>query len=287
MTASPLITATALRRQLGAGTVVVDCRFSLADPRLGYRQYREGHIPGACYMSLDLHLSAPPARHGGRHPLPATKDLVATLREAGVDNDSLVVAYDDSNLAFAARLWWLLHYLGHTRVALLQGGYQAWLQAGYPWDRRDPSRDNGSFRPQLQLDRVVDVTQVKALVTEHSAPLIDAREPRRYRGEEEPIDPVAGHIPGALNFPWQEVTDSDGCARPAAEQQARWQHLPSDSDPVVYCGSGVTACVNLLSLHMAGKAARLYPGSWSDWCSYPALPVERVTPLGESNPNPQ
>ncbi|TQV78245.1 sulfurtransferase [Exilibacterium tricleocarpae] len=273
MTDALLLSAAELRRRLGPDTVVIDCRFSLADPRLGYRQYREGHVPGAHYFSLDMDMSGPVAPHGGRHPLPDTKDFVAKLRATGVNNDSLVVAYDDSGLAFAARLWWLLRYCGHTRVALLQGGFSAWSNAGYPRDRRTPDSDNGTFDPRLQLDWVVDVEQVQRLVKRGSAVLIDSREAHRYRGEEEPVDPVAGHIPGALNFPWQDAIDGGGCALPAAGQQARWQALPDDRNLVVYCGSGVTACVNLLSLHMAGKQARLYPGSWSDWCSYPQLPV--------------
>lgn len=273
MSMSPLITAAELKQRLGSDTAVIDCRFSLADPALGYRQYRDGHITGAYYFSLDRDLSAPPAEHGGRHPLPDTDTLVAKLNAAGINDHSLVVAYDDSHFSFAARLWWLLRYLGHDNVALLDGGYRAWVTAGYPLDRREPAPRSGRFQARPQRQWTADVKQVQSAIGDQATLLLDSREPARYRGEQEPIDPVAGHIPGALNFPWCEASDADGFALGIDAQRARWQALPPHRELIVYCGSGVSACANLLSLHLAGHRARLYPGSWSDWCSYAELPV--------------
>jgi thiosulfate/3-mercaptopyruvate sulfurtransferase len=253
--------------------VIVDCRFSLADPQRGQQQYKDSHIPGAFYLDLNRDLSSPVQAHGGRHPLPDSNQLAATLASIGVRSGNgqatWVIAYDDSHLAFAARLWWLLRYLGHDRVAVLDGGFSGWQTAGYPTTPDRPTPKAGTFVPQIRSDWVVDVEGVKAQMGHTNTVLIDSREEERYRGEQEPIDPIAGHIPGALNYPWQEVTDSQGFLRPISEQQQRWATLAEVEEMIVYCGSGVTACVNLLSLEMAGfKKSRLYAGSWSDWCSY-------------------
>jgi thiosulfate/3-mercaptopyruvate sulfurtransferase len=262
---------------------IADCRFSLADPELGQRQYRENHIPGAYYFDLNRDLSSPVGQHGGRHPLPDVNTLAAKLSAIGVNssNDrsenpnsenlsepSLVVAYDDSRFAFAARFWWLLRYLGHERVAILDGGFSSW-QAKYPVSQVMPEPKLGNFVPHVQGDRILDIKAVKSRQDRPGFVLVDSREGDRYRGEREPIDPVAGHIPGAINYSWQDVTTADGQIRSVAEQQQRWAKLASTEEIVVYCGSGVTACVNLFSLEAAGiRNAKLYPGSWSDWCSY-------------------
>jgi thiosulfate/3-mercaptopyruvate sulfurtransferase len=248
---------------------IADCRFSLADPQLGRQQYQTSHIPGAYYLDLNRDLSSPVGKHGGRHPLPNTTELAAKLSAMGITSQTTVVAYDDSRFAFAARLWWLLRYLGHERVVVLDGGFQGWLAAGYPTTADIPVAKVGEFIPNLQLEQVVDVATVKARKDLPEVVLVDARESDRYRGEREPIDPVAGHIPGAVNYPWQEVTDTQGYLKPVAEQQQRWQSLESTAEVIVYCGSGVTACVNLLSLELAGiSTGKLYAGSWSDWISY-------------------
>jgi thiosulfate/3-mercaptopyruvate sulfurtransferase len=255
--------------------VVADCRFSLADPDLGNRQYQSAHIPGAYYLSLDRQLSSPLQAHGGRHPLPDPQVLGPTLATMGIEhNQTLVVVYDDSKLAFAARLWWLLRYYGHDRVAVLNGGYGAWLSAGYPVNTALPTPKLGRFEPQVRSDWTMDIDQLRQPDSQRI--LIDAREAERYRGEREPIDPVAGHIPGAVNYPWQEAMDERGYLWPPRQQQRRWASLDSDLTKVSYCGSGVTACVNLLSMAIAGVTpALLYPGSWSDWCSYlPTAPKE-------------
>lgn len=263
----PVVSADWLAHHLNDRKVaIVDCRFSLTDASLGRQQYKSSHIPGAYYFDLNQDLSSPVEQHGGRHPLPDLDIFAAKLAQAGITNETLVAAYDDSRLAFAARFWWLLRYVGHDRVAVLDGGYQGWLKAKYPYTSLIPPKRSGEFRVNVQRDRTVNIEQVKA--RSDQAVLIDSREGERYRGEREPIDSIAGHIPGAVNFPWQDVTDANGYLKPLHEQQQRWSGVQSASELLVYCGSGVTACVNLLSLQLAGREAKLYAGSWSDWCSY-------------------
>ncbi|MDS3861676.1 sulfurtransferase [Thermosynechococcaceae cyanobacterium BACA0444] len=267
-------TAVVSRQWLGAllgqpGLVVIDCRFSLSDPGLGEQQYQQGHIPGAFYLHLNRDLSGPVETHGGRHPLPDPITLGQTLAKCGIDADTWVVAYDDSRACFAARLWWLLRWLGHDQVAVLDGGYQAYCQAQLPISKEIPSPQTGNFQPRPRLDWVVDYQFVKDYQPDLNRVLIDSREPARYQGEIEPIDPIAGHIPGAVNYPWTEITDLQGFVKSVPELQAHWQQLDDAAGLVVYCGSGVTACVNLLGLELAGRpGAKLYAGSWSDWCSY-------------------
>ncbi|MGB3207039.1 MAG: sulfurtransferase [Crinalium sp.] len=250
--------------------VIVDCRFSLADPKVGRQQYQTSHISGAYYLDLNLDLSSTVQLHGGRHPLPDPAELANKLATMGINSqETLVVAYDDSRFAFAARLWWLLRYLGHQQVALLDGGFSGWQKAGYGVNNQLPKPQPGKFVPHIQGDRMVDFNTVNARKDLSKVVLVDSRESDRYRGEREPIDPIAGHIPGAVNYPWQDVSDSIGYVLPVSEQQQRWKDIQQSEEIIVYCGSGVTACVNLLSLEMAGiQKAKLYAGSWSDWCSY-------------------
>jgi thiosulfate/3-mercaptopyruvate sulfurtransferase len=259
-----------------AGVVVVDCRFSLLEPNVGREQYAAGHIPGAFYLDLNQDLSAPVGAHGGRHPLPEVESFAAKIRDMGVTAETLVVAYDDARFAFAARLWWLLRWLGHERVAVLNGGLTAYRTAGYPLTTAMPTAQAGNWQPRPQAGWWVDIHEVKACKDLPGVVLIDSREPERYRGEREPIDPVAGHIPGAVNYPWQQITDDNGQLQPLTALQAHWATLPNSQEIMVYCGSGVTACVNVLGLAAAGYAlgadgAKLYAGSWSDWCSYLVL----------------
>jgi len=183
---------------------------------------------------------------------------------------TLVVVYDDSRFAFAARLWWLLRYLSHDAVALLDGGFGQWQALGFPVIQRLPQLHQSTpFLARLRPELSVDVTAVKAQVRNPGVILVDSRDGDRYRGEREPIDPLAGHIPGAVNYPWQEVSHKQGHLRSLVEQRARWENLMTAGELIVYCGSGVTACVNLYSLALVGIATgRLYPGGWSDWCSY-------------------
>ncbi|MGA1409491.1 MAG: sulfurtransferase [Prochlorotrichaceae cyanobacterium] len=271
--------------------VIVDCRFSLADPHQGRSLYAQGHLPGAVYLDLNQDLSSPPSPDRGRHPLPDLQILAAKLATIGVNfQDTWVVAYDDSRFAFASRLWWLLRYLGHDRVAVLDGGLVAWQAQGYPLSSQIPQPAPGHFVPQIRPEMSIDRLSLKGLLPQPGSQshltLIDSREAPRYRGEVEPIDPVAGHIPGAINACWQVVTTDQGWAQPLTFHQAYWnaklrlsalqdqetqdqeiQEQKTEETIVVYCGSGVTACVNLLSLTLAGfPQAKLYPGSWSEWC---------------------
>ena len=249
--------------------VIVDCRFSLANPKLGQQQYQEGHLPGAFYLDLDQDLSSPIQKHGGRHPLPNPEKLSAKLSEIGITSQqTLVVAYDDSRLAFASRLWWLLRYFGHNQVVLLDGGFSQWKNLDYPISSNIPNPKLRIFKPEIQSETLVDIETVKARKDLPGVVLIDSREPERYLGKTEPIDPIAGCIPGAVNYPWQEVTETTGFVK-INEQSQRWQNIKDSEEIIVYCGSGVTACVNLFSLELAGiDQAKLYGGSWSDWCSY-------------------
>ncbi|MEG5136213.1 MULTISPECIES: sulfurtransferase [unclassified Microcoleus] len=250
--------------------VIIDCRFALADAELGQKQYQESHIPGAFYLDLNRDLASAVGTHGGRHPLPNIIELADKLSAIGINSsETLVVVYDDSRLAFASRLWWLLRYMGHSKVALLDGGFSAWKAAGYPVTDVLPDRRDGKFVVELQPDLAVDIEVVKQRKDLPERVLVDSREGERYEGLREPIDPIAGHIPGAVNYPWQGVTDETGKVRSISEQKQRWTELEKAEEIIVYCGSGVTACVNLLSLEIAGiPDAKLYVGSWSDWCSY-------------------
>lgn len=267
-----MISATALDGLLNDPAqecVIFDCRFSLADFELGHRQYLEGHIPGALHLDMEQQMAGAKSTHGGRHPLPGAQEFTASMQQMGVNDTTLIIAYDENRLAGAARLWWLLQHFGHRRIRILDGGLPAWRAAGLPLSRDIPSPRQGNFQARPVAEQTRDYDWLSAHLEDARLQLIDSREAPRYQGLEEPIDPLAGHIPGALNYPWQEVTDADGFARPAPEQQARWRDLDPDKETLVYCGSGVTACVNLLSLTLAGyDNARLYPGSWSDWCTY-------------------
>lgn len=247
--------------------VIIDCRFSLADPQEGRRLYLAGHIPGAHYLDLNRDLSSPVGKHGGRHPLPEVSDLRQTLAACGIGPETDVVAYDASRFAFASRLWWLMRSLGYRSPRLLNGGYQAWIDSSNPVESGQPERAQadaaaGIFKGHCDIDGLREAQAGGAV-------LVDSRETRRYQGLEEPIDPVAGHIPGAINHPWQGVTEESGRVRDEAGLRAHWGDTLEAEQLVVYCGSGVTACVNLFSLALLGREdATLYAGSWSDWCSY-------------------
>lgn len=248
--------------------VILDCRYSLMNQELGFNQYQESHIEGAYFLDLNRDLSSPIQKHGGRHPLPDINQLAAKLSQIGVTSgETMIVAYDDSRFGFAARLWWLLRYMGHEYVAVLDGGFAGWQAQNYETSSTVPSVRVGKFIPNIQTEFVVDIETVKSRKDLPEVVLIDSREGDRYRGEREPIDPIAGHIEGAVNYPWMEVTNEQGFV--IANQGDRWQEVKNAQEAIVYCGSGVTACVNLLSLKLAGiETGKLYAGSWSDWSSY-------------------
>lgn len=258
--------------------VIVDCRFNLADTEAGRRAYREGHVPGACYAHLDEDLSGPTGLSGGRHPLPDPNRFAHTLGRWGIDENTQVVVYDDVGGGMAARLWWLLRWLGHKAVAVLNGGLPAWQQAGLPLATEVPEPRSGTY-PVHWLDTLawVDSAYVLANLERQDRLLIDARAAPRYRGEVEPNDPVAGHVPGAVNLPWEVNLDEQRRFQPAEVLKERFAAVLGERPParvVHMCGSGVTACHNLLAMEVAGlEGSRLYAGSWSEWVRDPARPV--------------
>lgn len=250
--------------------VIVDCRFQLADPSWGETEYFYSHIPGAYYLNLDRDLSSSVQQHGGRHPLPDIDTLSQKFVAMGiVKNETLVVAYDDSRFAFAARLWWILRCLGHSPVVLLDGGWQGWQNNNYLVDNIIPEVRSGNFAAEPNLSWLVDIDDVKSAQNQDSTVIVDSRDRDRYLGIREPIDPIAGSISGAVNSPWKQVSNESGYLKSQAAQQQLWQGYQQAEDIIVYCGSGVTACVNLFSLSLTGfKNTKLYGGGWSDWCSY-------------------
>jgi thiosulfate/3-mercaptopyruvate sulfurtransferase len=278
MTTRTLIEAEALASLLGDARLrVFDCRFDLARPAYGRTAYNDEHLPGAIFADLNTDLSAPATATSGRHPLPAPEEFAARLRAWGVNADSRVVAYDDNNGAYAARLWWMLRWLGHDDVAVLDGGMRRWLQLGLPLNEEVPAPAPGNFIARPRPGMAVAAADVLSASTNPAVRILDARAPERYRGEVEPIDKVAGHVPGARNHPFGMSLDSQGRFLPP---QALRNALAASLDGVepgsaiVYCGSGVTACHVLLALEHAGlTGARLYPGSWSEWSRDPSRPV--------------
>jgi len=280
MSLAQLITAADLHARLGtADLVLIDCRFALDDPAYGQRSYAEGHIPGARFADLERDLSGPVHKGvTGRHPLPAPAEFNRRLREWGLNDSSTVVLYDDGPGAFAARAWWLLAWLGkRDGVYLLDGGLQAWRAAGYPVSDAPPRVVPGTFDGQADNRLVLDADQLLQRLGTPQLTLLDARALPRFRGEVEPLDPVAGHIPGARCAAFTDNLGSEGRFLPAADLRQRFAAQLEDrpaSELVAYCGSGVTACHNLFALCLAGyPLAPLYAGSWSEWVTDPARPV--------------
>ena len=271
-----LISATDLAQQRRPDWVVLDCRHDLAHPQAGRAAYDATHIPGALFASLDHDLADhAPAADGsfrGRHPLPDIITFIATLRHWGVDEDSQVVAYDGQGGMFAARLWWMLRWAGHPAVAVLDGGLPAWTALGLPLATDVSSPAPGKLQQRPSLVRTVGAGDILA---QPQLKVLDARAPDRFRGENETLDPVGGHIPGAANRFFKDNLLPDGRFKPAAQLRAELGALVAEpASAVMQCGSGVTACHNLLALEVAGlPGAALYPGSWSEWCADPSRPV--------------
>ena len=256
--------------------VIVDCRHDLAKPDFGAAAFADNHLPGAQFLHLDHDLSGHKTGTNGRHPLPDPDSLAQRLGSIGIDNDTQVIAYDDAGGMFAARLWWLLNWLGHSRVALLDGGYQAWCREAKLLTPQLSTPRPATFTPHLQ-PLAVDVDFVAKHCGSDKVQLVDARSPDRFRGENESLDPVGGHIPGAINRFFKDNLQEDGRFKPAAVLRAEFDALLADRDPaeiVHQCGSGVTACHNVLAMEIAGlRGARLYAGSWSEWCADGSRPV--------------
>lgn len=280
---SPLITADELARLLAEGTgdvLVCDCSFELADPQAGERAHAAGHLPGAVYLNLDRDLSAPKTGRNGRHPLPERAEFVRRMGEIGLDDAMLVIAYDNAGGAYAARLWWMLRWAGHAAVRVLDGGIAAWRDAGGALQTGVlPPRPPGHFSLRSPRVSAVDFAELRATLGRGRRLIVDGRAADRFRGENETLDPVAGHIPGAANRCFRDNLAADGRFKPASQLQAEWLALMAGRAPtdlVQQCGSGVTACHNLLALEAAGlHGSALYAGSWSEWCAQPGAPVAR------------
>ncbi|MNZ35510.1 3-mercaptopyruvate sulfurtransferase [compost metagenome] len=282
MSLARLISPQDLARRLGQpGLVILDCRFALEDPAYGRRAHAAAHLPGACFADLEQDLSAPViAGKTGRHPLPDPQQLCQRLREWGASNDSEIVLYDDGPGAFAARAWWLLLWLGKREgVYLLDGGLSAWQAAGLRLEQHQPQPAPGDFAGRPDDSLVLGSDELLQRLSDPDLILLDARGLPRFRGEVEPIDPVAGHIPGAQCAAFIDNLGNDGRFLPAEVLRRRFAGLLGMRPPeqlVAYCGSGVTACHNLFALCLAGyPLARLYAGSWSEWITDPARPVAR------------
>ncbi len=255
---------------------IVDCTFSLADPKKGRQEYVQNHIPGACYFDLGVDLSGEVAEHGGRHPLPNIEEFIHKLERAGIDENTTVISYDQGEGAFAARFWLLLQYLGHEKVYVLDGGFKGWREGNYPVTSDVSTFNKTTFKSDINHDLLASMEEVKAVVDEQNSNivLIDSREERRYLGLEEPIDKKAGRIPGAINKPWFEGLNA-GYYKHAEIQKQRFSEINPDNEIIVYCGSGVTAAPNFLALKAAGfEKVKLYLGSFSDWISYQENKIE-------------
>lgn len=278
----------------GRPLMVFDCSFDLAQPAAGKAQYLQAHIPGAVFADLDHDLSAKhgvPGAHGsvaaseqaasgGRHPLPSREKFAAWLSSVGFRNDMQAVVYDRNGANYCGRLWWMLKWAGHDAVAVLDGGLQAWVAAGKPVAKgEEPTHFQSNFELGTPLRQLVTASEVQARLGQPGQTIVDARATPRYRGEVEPLDPVAGHIPGALNRPFGLNIGPDGKFKPAAELRAEFDALLQGKAPasvVHQCGSGVSAVPNVLAMEIAGLGSTaLFAGSWSEWCSDPARPVER------------
>jgi thiosulfate/3-mercaptopyruvate sulfurtransferase len=259
--------------------VVVDCRFSLEDVELGRRSYLQSHIPGAVYAHLDEDLCSPviPGTTG-RHPMPSAEKLIEKLEDWGIDSSSKIVAYDDAGGAMAAaRFWWLLGWLGHYAVSVLDGGWDAWLNSGEPTRSGQELRSSSCFIPRIKPSLLVETVEIVNRLGDPDLLLVDSRAVERYRGDVEPIDPIAGHIPGAIVSPYRDVLDENGFFLPVNQLRNHFKQILGSTpakNTIFYCGSGVTAVQNILALAHCGLGnARLYAGSWSEWITDPQRPV--------------
>lgn len=263
------------RMESKQGLVIADARFQPGDPAYGQAAYRQGHIPGAVYVDIKRDLADPPGRHGGRSPLPHPDRLAETFGRLGIDRHTPVVVYDDDLRPEGARLWWILNYLGHDQVYILNGGLAGWLAAGYPITSEETKVSPRTFEYSLRHDWLADVQEVRDKLGAAGVTLLDSRDRAQYTGEAAPQDPIPGHIPGALHAFWKDGVRGDGTLRPAEEQRGRFAAIPHTDEVIVYCGSGLSACPNVLALLEAGyRKVKLYAGSWSDWISYPDHEVE-------------
>jgi len=274
-----LVSTDLLAAHLHGGWVIVDCRYDLQNEPWGREQYRAGHIPGAVYASLGEDLAGPRTGGNGRHPLPSVEALAATFGRFGIAPDSQVIVYDQDSGGWASRLWWSLRYLGHDAVALLDGGWAKWTQEGRPVATGEEHRTAAMFDATPRPGMQASVDEIASRIEDPGLLLVDARAPERFEGRTEPIDRAAGHIPGARNHFFKSNLAEDGTMLPAGRLRETFIRLLSGQEPartVMYCGSGITACHNILAMEHAGlRGARLYPGSWSEWSSDPSRPIQK------------
>ncbi|WP_371320232.1 sulfurtransferase [Chengkuizengella axinellae] len=253
---------------------VIDCRFQLGNPTAGLLSYLGDHIPGALFFDLEQDMSGKVEKHGGRHPLPNLDEFCDKLSAAGIDQNTTVVVYDDQGGAFASRFWWMLNYLGHKKVSVLNGGYTAWKENKYPVTSEIPMIERKQFISDIHDDLLISMQEVKDRIGDKNSTIVDSREQLRYDGIEEPIDIIGGHIPSAINAFWKDGLNEQGAWKNKDEQQARFNQIDKQKEIVVYCGSGVTACPNILAFKEADyENVKLYLGSWSDWITYNDNPV--------------
>lgn len=273
---SPLITAATLHEQ-HADVLIVDCRHDLLNPGAGRAAYLEGHIPNAIHVDLDLDLSGNKTGSNGRHPLPEPAQFAAALGRLGINPRHHIIAYDAHGGMYAARLWWLMRWLGHDRVQVLDGGWQAWLSEGGASSTDIPENPPSEFPVAISANQTSDAAEILRHLGDGSLLVVDARAPSRFAGQGETLDPVGGHIPGAVNHFFQDNLQPDGRFKSADALNLAWRNTLGAhpvAQSVQQCGSGVTACHNLLALEIAGlPGSRLYPGSWSEWCADPARPI--------------
>lgn len=248
--------------------IIIDVRSNLQNPDLGEKLYNESHIPGAYYLHVEKDLSGKVEKHGGNHPLPKIEELAKKLGGMGIDHEKSVVIYDAGNDMFAPRAWWLLHYMGHEHTYVLDGGFVAWEKAGYDVTEETPSRKRATFTPRLHPELIVDMNEVKQREKERII-LIDSRAKERYLGKTEPLYKIAGHIPGSKNYFWKDVYKVENGWKDTAQLSNHFSALKGAEEIIVSCGSGISACPNILALKMAGyENVKLYSGSYSDWISY-------------------
>jgi thiosulfate/3-mercaptopyruvate sulfurtransferase len=255
---------------------ILDCRFELGKPNAGFEAYVEDHIPNAIYIDLERDMSGVVSAHGGRHPLPNLDEFISKIEAVGIDSSTTVVAYDDQGGAMASRLWWLLKYVGHKNVYILNTSYATWKKSGLETTTIIPQFDQAVFSRELNENMLATMEYVKGAIGREDVILMDSRENRRFLGIEEPIDKKAGHIPTARNYFWKACLNDKGEWQKREEEEKRFNEIDWKKEIIVYCGSGVTACPNVLSLQSLGyKNVKLYMGSWSDWISYEENEIEK------------
>jgi len=278
MTYNTLISTDALASHLDGSWVIVDCRYDLRNASWGHEQYRTAHIPGAVYASLSHDLAGPVGTGTGRHPLPSDAAMEAMFSRLGIGSGAQVVMYDQDSGLFASRMWWMLRYMGYEGAAVLDGGWAKWLKEGRPVREGEETRAMAAFIGRPRQELLVGVSDVEARLGDPRVLLVDARGPERFEGRSEPVDRTPGHIPGAINHFYKANVTDEGVMLPPDTLRRQFADMLGDRAPeqvVMYCGSGVSACQNLLAMEHAGlKGTKLYPGSWSEWSSDPQRPVE-------------